>query len=520
MKPRYFKKINALKFIINAIVVTAVLFSSCKKSPAVKTETNENGGEMPVPPEVSSKFFNPIENANSAYDGFLRAFLVKQDGQTFIVDGLNKRDRAYFWGQAFMITSLEDAYERTKSPERKKLINDLLTSFLIKETSDWSWNSWTDDIAWATIACIRGYQITGNTALRDAAINNWNFAFDRGWDSSLGGGLWENMEKHTKASLANNPMIISGTFIYEVTGDVKYLNKCKQIMAWVKSSGIYDATTGVVNEAKVNDGSIQFSDNSYNTGSFINAATALFKHTKDAQYLEDAIRSADHVVNKFGVMNQEADACVRGIAKLARENNMTDKYYPWLVRQCIASWNNRRPYSNINNNDWRNQTGPGDQLAMQCISAVTVQAVTPETEIITIPNGTYKIIARHNDEALTAAGTSNNTALETATYTGSDNQQWVVTGLGEGLYKIIGVGSKRSLNITGNSGDSDAPIILWDFKDEGNEKVYFSSSESGYYSICFVNSGKVADVGNGKGSNIIQQANNGSDHQQWQFLKP
>ncbi len=423
-----------------------------------------------------------------------------------------------------MITGLEDACERTQSADRKQLITDLLNSFLNQETYDWSWNSWTDDIAWATIAVIRGYQITGNTTYRTVAANNWNFAFNRGWDNVVGGGLWENMDKHTKASLANNPMIISGILLYEATGDVAYLNKCKQIYAWLRNSGIYNTTTGVVNEAKVNDGSIQYSDNAYNTGSFINAAASLYKHTRDVQYLNDAIRSADHVINKFGVINQEADACVRGIAKLARENNLGSKYNPWLVRQCIAAWNNRRTDYNITNNDWRNTTPSGEQYAMQCISAVTVLSVTPEASAVEVPTGTYKLIARHNGQALDALGTGNNAGLNCWGYNGGANQRWTLSSLGGGLYRLTGVASGRSLNVSGNSGERDANIILYDYQGAGSSKIYFSSPASGYYTMHFVNSGLAVDVaGSNQGSRIVQwaakPANEGTN-QQWQFLAP
>jgi hypothetical protein len=40
--------------------------------------------------------------------------------------------------------------------------------------SDWSWDSWNDDCAWAEIAFIRGYIITGNNTYLNAATQNWN----------------------------------------------------------------------------------------------------------------------------------------------------------------------------------------------------------------------------------------------------------------------------------------------------------------------------------------------------------
>lgn len=524
MEKSLLKKHQRLAVFIFLAVIAPTLFSACKKSKLeeenIKLSANS---KMSANLAAAINPINPLANANAAYDGFLNAFLVKSGNATYIVDGINKRDRAYFWGQAFMITGLIDAYERNPTATRKQLIIDLTNSFLNKETYDWSWNSWTDDIAWACIAVMRAYNVTGDATYRTVAANNWNFAFNRGWDNVLGGGLWENMDKHTKASLANNPMIISGVFLYESTGDVNYLNKSKQIYTWFRSSGIYNTTTGVVNEAKVNDGTIQYSENSYNAGSFINAAASLYKHTGDALYLNDAIRTADFVIEKWGVMNQEADACARGIAKLARENNLGDRYYPWLVRQSIAVWNNRRTDYNIANNDWRNSTPSGEQYAMTCISMVTVLNVTPEQEIVSVATGTYRLNARHNGLSLDAVGgaTANNTELDVWGYGGGSHQRWTLVSLGGGLYRLQGVGSGRSINVSGNNGENDANVVLYDYNGGGNSKFYFSSPSNGYYSMIFVNSGKAVDVaGSGQGSKILQWKPTGSTNQQWQFVAP
>jgi len=220
-------------------------------------------------------------------------------------------------------------------------------------------------------------------------------------------------------------------------------------------------------------------------------------------------------------MNEEADGCVRAIAKLASENNLGAKYNPWLVRQCIASWNNRRTDYNITNNDWRDPTPAGEQYAMQCISAVTVQSVTPEAAMITVPDGSYKIVSRSSSLALNADGVDNNTPLNIETYSNTIGQHWALTGLGGGLYKLLNVGSSKSINLSGNSGDNNAALILWDYNSAGNELVYFSSAATGYYSMFVVNSGKALTVnGTDQGAAIVQSAYTESSNQQWQFLKP
>ena len=516
------KTFKNLRFLSLVLItgITVSFLSGCADKEIIKL----NDAANPVAKSVMMKApVNPVSNADATYDAFVRAFVVKDGGgQTYIVDGLNARTRAYFWGQGFMITAMEDAYDKNPTAARKQLVIDLLNSFLNKETYDWSWNSWTDDIAWADIAVIRGYLITGDQTYRTVAADNWNFAFNRLWDNTLGGGLWENTDKHTKASLANNPMIISGIFLYEATGDVNYLNKCKQIYAWFRSSGIYNTSTGVVNEAKVNDGTIQYSDNSYNQGSFVNAAASLYKHTGDVQYLNDAKRTADHIKSNWPIFTQEADACVRGIAKLARENNLGSTYYPWLANNCTSAWNNRRTDYNITNNNWTTITPGGEQFSMQCVSAVTVQMVTPEqVGAVSIPNGTYKVICRQNGLALDAVGlgTGNNTALDVWGYNGGNNQRWTLTSIGNGQYKLIGVASGRSINVAGASTGDGAAVVLWDYQNSTNENIYISSPESGYYSIYFVHSNKVLDV-NSVNNSVDQWTYSGGNNQQWQFLVP
>jgi alpha-L-fucosidase len=154
---------------------------------------------------------------------------------------------------------------------------------------------------------------------------------------------------------------------------------------------------------------------------------------------------------------------------------------------------------------------------MQCVSAVTVEAVTPEAPMTTCPNGVYKVISSDNGQALDANGINDNTALDVSAYNNSDSQHWTLTGIGGGIYKLIGAGSGKFVNVSGNSGDDNAPIILWDYNNAANELVYLSSPAAGYYSMFFVTSGTAVTVALGS---IIQSAYTGANNQRWQFLKP
>ncbi len=469
------------------------------------------------------KSLNPWGNESLTYDGFVNAFVVKDgNNQTYIVDGLQKRDRAYFWGQAFMITALIDGYERVQNDDRRQRVIDLVNSFLNQETYDWSWNTWTDDIAWAAIAVSRAYHAIGDPTYLSVAKNNWDFAYHRGWDNQLGGGLWENMDKHTKAALANNPMIISGILIYEANNDIWYLDRCKEIYAWVRGN-LFDPNTGVVYEAVVNDGSIQYSDNAYNTGSFINAAASLYKHTGDKMYLNDAITAADHVVAKHPIIDQEGDACARSIAKLARENGLEWKYYPWLVDQCNAAWEHRRTDYNITQHNFTQYTATGEQYAMQCVSAVTFQSVTPE-QAEGLTSGTYSIISKSSGKAMDVkdVSTEDGANIQQWTNYSAANQRWVVTSLGNNQYSITSAHSGKSLDIDGGGVDNGANVIQWGWHGGENQRWYIQPDDQGYYTIISVASGRALDVDANSmdnGANILQFDVHGSDNQKWSFIQ-
>lgn len=510
-------KINFKRFNVpyTLMCISAVaMFFGCSKSP--------NEPVIPITFNQSVLKSNSSANAGAAFDGFVNSFIVKDsNGQTYVVDGLQKRDRAYFWGQAFMITGLIDGYERVPNSTRKQLVIDLVNSFLNNETYDWSWNSWTDDIAWSCIAVMRAYIAVGDANYLKVAKTNWDFCYHRGWDNALGGGMWENMDKHTKAALANGPMIISGMLIYQATGDVWYLDRCKEIYSWYRSK-LFDPNTGIVNEAMVNDGTIQYSDHPYNTGSFINSAATLYKATKSANYLSDAQKAADHVMSKFPVLTEEGDGAVRGIAKLARENGLEWKYYPWLITQCENAWNNRNTSRNITNNNFTTITGGGEQFAMNCISAVTVQQVTPEQYI---PSGaTFSIISKSSGKAVDIKGgtTTNGDSIIQWTDSRANNQRWVISYLGGYTYKIISVSSGKSLDVKGGSAVNGAIIDQWDYSGGNNQKWYIFADAQGYYSITSVNSLKRFDVAGGSvanGAKIVQWEFTGGDNQRFGLVQ-
>ena len=291
---------------------------------------------------------------------------------------------------------MEDAYERNNAPDRKQLVADLLNTFIANEITpdrekNLAWDKWNDDLEWAIIALIRGYQITGNPAYRDAAVKNWNVVYARGWDNTYGGGIWENMDnvpKGGKGCLSNYPQIMSGCLLYESTKNADFLTKCKAIYDWARPH-LFEASSGRLYEDWGPEGRNPSSDdNLYTSGLFINAANALYRVTKTPGYLNDARQAANHQISRYPVLTQDhpanggfgADQFVRALSLLGRQNNLWATYQPYLQTQCTNAWNHRRTDYNFSANDWSSPTPATANLsAMEVEGSVVVQAVTQLT---------------------------------------------------------------------------------------------------------------------------------------------
>lgn len=324
--------------------------------------------------------------AQAAFNAYNAAFLVQTNGLTYYKRSLTNNSYAGTWVQALEIQLAEDAYDRTKSVDAAQLVNKLTSTFLVKENYDWSLDTWNDDIAWMTIACVRGYQITGNPALLNQAVSAWNMAYNRGWDSALGGGIWENMAmKDAKCALSNDPMIIAGAALYQITGQSAYLTKCQNIYSWVRNT-IFNPTNGIVYEGVSSNGTMLVSDNIYNNGAFINAANALHNITGATNYFQDALLAAKHVIDNNAILSNTGrgdstwqDQFVRGLANFAQDNQLWGLYNSWLTANANAAWNARRMDSNITWNAWISPTPTNDCYSLESLSAAVIQQVLPPT---------------------------------------------------------------------------------------------------------------------------------------------
>ena len=472
-------------------------------------------------------------NADAAFNGWCNAFLIRSNGQTYFCNSLSDRSMAYLWGQAYMITTVLDVFDRSPTTANRQLISDLLNTFEQVNGTNLTGDSYDDDLEWCEIALIRGFQVTGNAAYLNAAAESWNDVYNRGYDTTYGGGIWENMDTVPdggKGCLSNLPQVIAGCMIYEATTNTDYLNKSISLYSWVRSH-LFNTSSGRLYEDWNPSGQNTSSDdNSYNSGLFINAANALYRLTGNSQYYNDAVLAANHCVAKYngtnGIMNEDHPAngsfgCeqfVRGLSKFARENNLWGNYYSFLQNNCTAAWNTRRTDYNISQNNWTTQTPESSSLAgMEAESSVVIQAVTQINPFM----GTHMIINQQTGEAVdngNTAGTANgqNAGVILWSKNSGATQWWNFTQNSDNSWNILSVRSGQALDNASSSSNGTQVIQYYPNTDNGNQRWWVDQQSDGSQKIWNKVNSKSLDNGskNGNGIPLIQWDWQGSNNPQ------
>ncbi len=428
------------------------------------------------------------------------------------------------WVQAQDIALSEDVYERTHSPAQRQLVNQLLLTFITNFGSGSAWTSydgWNDDIAWMVNALIRGYRITGNEKFLKIAAHNWNLAYDRGWDNTLGGGIWENSDKQSKNALSNDPFIFDAINLYESTGEARYLNKAVAIYTWVRKNLFNTGTIntpsnqpGQVNGSINLDGSLGVSNNVYDSGAFLEAANSLHRVTRDPMYYNDAVLAASFIINQGPILhnsgenftNQWAYWFVKGLSDFATENNLWPTYHAYLLKNAEQAWSERNSL-NLTWNDWSSPTNEPNANSFEMTSAVAIWQFLPPTSPAPF-TGNYELRSEASGLSMSVAGasTSQAAAIVQVAFDGTADSLWTITPTSGGYYAIKNVNSGLLANVQAASGKPNAPIVQWPAGDlnPGNDQWWPVKNSDGSYSFFNAYSGMALDVPQGSQTPNLQ----------------
>jgi hypothetical protein len=489
--------------------------------------------------------FFPYE-ANEVYNSFNNDFLVDNSGQYYYGNALDDHSEAYLWGQASDIYIPEDYYERTHDPAAYTLSSNLLNRFISTNGTNWTGDSWNDDLEWSILAFIRGYQITGNTTYLTIAENNWNAVYSRGWDTTYGGGgIWENMANLSgstadKCALSNDPFIIAGCWLYQATGTSTYLTESEADYSWAWNNIFNHGNTttslgppGQVNEGirfnvgQPNSGSLEYSDNIYNSGTFLEAGNCLDQLTGNANYYNDELNDINHIVGEGPVMSINGQPgnpqyqywFTKGLSDFCTDNNDWPAYYAWLLGNADTCWENQDS-SGVTEDNWNQANSDSDPAALNASSSVAIwQALAVAQQ--------YKVINQDSGLAmdLISGNEANNAAIEQWTPDAGDaNQQWEIVATPDGNDSIVSSLTDFGAAIYSGSTSEGATLVDWPYSSGNTSLEYKFNSKgtlNGYplYQIQNVNSGLVLDdygYGTTNGTEIDQWAATGNTNQNWE----
>jgi len=483
--------------------------------------------------------------ADAVYNDYNSAFIVHKGSQTFYSNSLTDRSPAFMWGQASDIYAAEDYFARTHDVAAQKLIADLLDTFLANNNgADWSWDSWNDDTEWGVIACVRGYQITGDTKYLDAAAKNWNMTYNRGWDTKYGGGgVWENMDnfvhgdgKADKCSLSNNPLVITGVALYQITGDQSYLIKSEAIYAWERSN-VFNTTTGQVNEGvkwvigKPDSGFLENSDNIYNDGSFTEAAECLYRITGNPKYHRDALLAISHVVSENSIMSYKGQPgnpqyqywFVKGLSDYCTDNKCWNLYYSWLLDNANQAWKERDTLG-LTEDDWLDPQTNANPCALNASSAVTIwQVLPPATEVPL--SGNYEIVDAGSGLALGVGSKASHAPVVEGHFApGAKKVLWSFEPTSGGYYQIKNAASDLVMTAAAASVLPGSKIVQDPAQGmiPGSDEWMPIANSDGTYSFYNLNSQQNLDVPaavNAADTQVDQTTANGASSQRF-LLRP
>jgi predicted alpha-1,6-mannanase (GH76 family) len=260
-------------------------------------------------------------------------------------------------------------------------------NFIAKNGADWQGNKYNDDIAWMVLVSVRGYLLTGNISYRDKAKEQFDKMYNRAFNYSYGGGMLWYHTKTTKNACINGPSMVACCYLAQATGDSSYYNKAISLYTWSKLY-LFDAATGKLNDnvdldKKTGQLKISTWSSTYNQGTYLGAATMLYKFTGEASYLAEAQKIAvfirDNMYNSK-VMNNEDNGNdlpgFKGIfARYARmytmELNKKD-LVEWLQLNAKVAYNNRNSQDLIHTK-WATRTAETKpKSAFGCSTAVSL----------------------------------------------------------------------------------------------------------------------------------------------------
>ena len=254
---------------------------------------------------------------------------------------------------------------------------------------------------------------------------------------------------------------------------------------------------------------------SYSTGELLNPGPAGYKTgtltNTDGNYLSSRswVKSSGPVFEYYS--GPDGEVYAPGATRFIKSPDGTED---WLVYHA----------KHFNDNNY-NREYRAQKFTWDANDVPLFERPIPSGVIMPVPSGdeslaaaitsgeSYKIVARNSSLALTVKSSSSQPGaqIEQRSFTGSDNQNWVITNLGNGYYKIISKNSGLALAITNSSMDKGATLDQQTYSGQDHQLWKISNLGNRYHVITSKFSQKCMDVT----GNVVTE---GAIIHQWPFL--
>ena len=219
----------------------------------------------------------------------------------------------HYWPQAHAMDVIVDAYMRTGDKQYLAMYplwwkGAPKFNFAGRKEDAW-WNPFVDDMEWMVLTQIRMYESTSDKKYLKKAMQMYDDWIWTQWGPEdeapwYGGITWKTDVEKSKNACSNGPAAIIAARLYNFYDEAgmkvkkpreQYLAEAKKIYHWLKNTLFQPS--GAVADNMARNGEINrkwiFT---YNQGTFLGAAHELYKITGDKQYLADAVKAADYVI--------------------------------------------------------------------------------------------------------------------------------------------------------------------------------------------------------------------------------
>ena len=238
--------------------------------------------------------------AEAAQDALWREFW--DEGRKYLrreVPHTNADTGNDYWWFAHAIDVLVDGYERTGDKEYLKRA-DLVARGVYERNGNSFINDYFDDMDWMALALIRYYDNTSDEFYLDQSKILFR-EVSEAWSGIAGGGVaWRRKSLNFKNTPSNAPAVILAVRLFERTKEQNYADWAYKIFTWLHNN-LRDSETGYIIDGlrDANELIVEGSAYTYNHGTYIGAASEMYRLTGDKKYLEYAEFTLENATEQY-----------------------------------------------------------------------------------------------------------------------------------------------------------------------------------------------------------------------------